>query len=63
MEAGMAEGIESAGAQIGDEAATGAGRPIPNPAALLQALAELEAEFEDLFAEWRARTPAESQRC
>jgi len=59
----MADGIESAGARIGDEAANGECRPMPNPAALLQVLAELEAEFEHLFAEWQARAPAESQRC
>jgi len=54
----MAEGIESAGAQIGSEAGNGDCRPMPNPAALLQVLAELEAEFEHLFAEWQARSGA-----
>jgi hypothetical protein len=58
MEAGMAEGIESAGAPIGDGAGNGDCRAMPNPAALLQALAELEAEFAHLFAEWQARTGA-----
>ena len=59
----MAEGIDSAGTQIGGEATNGDCRAIPNPAALLQVLAELEAEFEHLFAEWRARTPAEPRGC
>jgi hypothetical protein len=29
----------------------------PDPRALLEVLAQLETEFEQLFAEWRARRP------
>jgi hypothetical protein len=61
----MADGPEAVAVQIGDEAANGPRHPIQNPAALLQVLAELEAEFEHLFAEWHARAnpPAERQPC
>jgi hypothetical protein len=49
----MTDGADAAAARAGDRAAQRAGR-IQNPDALLQALAALEVEFEQLFAEWQA---------
>jgi hypothetical protein len=49
----MTDGADAAAIPARDWAAQCAGR-IQNPDALLQVLAELEAEFEQLFDEWHA---------
>jgi hypothetical protein len=55
----MVDGTAATALQTSD-AAEDAGRRMQDPQALLKVLAELEAEFEHLFAEWHTRTSAPS---